>query len=312
MRIRSVKECNFDDVQARSEALIVACGYEHRSQGITRIIKRLPEDRHALCFREHATDLARPDNENFFRERKFALHNVGTEDPDEIQKITQAALLRSATLNRAVAFDISTMTRSWHGAIVRQLRSAQIPSEVETFFAYAPSVFTPPRVGQIVNEFVSPVRGFASLSTPDKPVAAIIGLGYEKDGALGLQQLLDPALTIVVVPNDGDQDPFYPLVRKNNRELLERTSQDWIFEYSISQPASTFGMLASIIGGVRQSYRIVLASLGPKIFGLVCFLLATKFKDVSVWRISSGVHGLPRDSEPDLTRAVVLDVVWEP
>jgi len=312
MQIRSVRQCGFDDLRNRAEALIVACGYEHRSQGVTRVIENLPPMRQALCFREHPRELARPENEAFFRERGFTLHDVGTEETDVVQGITNEALLFASRMNRGVAFDISTMTRSWHGAIIRQLRNAQIPSDVETFFAYSPSVFMPPSFTGIPNEFVSPVTGFASLSTPDKPVAAIIGLGYDKEGALGLQQLLDPALTVVLVPNSGEQDPFHPVVQKNNRMILERTPEEWIFEYSISQPASTFGMLASIIGGIRQSHRIVLASLGPKIFGLICLLLATKFTDVSVWRISSGVHGKPRDTESDLSRIVVLDVIWEP
>lgn len=312
MQIRSVKECSFDDLQVRAEALIVACGYEHRSQAVTRVIENLPRERHALCFREHAKDLARPANEEFFRGHGFKLHDVGTEETGLVQAITNEALVSAAKVNRAVAFDISTMTRSWHGAIVRQLRSVQLESGIETFFAYSPSIYMPPSSPGIPNEFVAPVTGFESLSTPDKPVAAIIGLGYDKEGALGLQQLLDPALTVVLVPNSGKNDPYYPMVRKNNRAMLERTPEEWVFEYSISEPASTFGALASIIGGIRQSYRIVLASLGPKIFGLICFLLATRFADVSVWRISSGIHGKPRDSQPDLQRIVVFDVVWEP
>jgi hypothetical protein len=312
MQIRSVKECSFEDLQARTEALIVACGYEHRSQGITSALRDLPKYKHALCFREHAMAIARPENEAFFRQRGFALHNVGTEETEAVRQITQGALSQAVEVNKGVAFDISTMTRSWHGAIIRQLRLARLSTEVETFFAYTPAAFVSPLPAGVLNEFVAPVTGFSSLSTPDKPVAAIIGLGYEKDGALGLQQLLDPALTVVLMPNSGADDRYYPVVRRNNRDLLERTHEEWVFEYSIEHPASTFATLASIIGGIRESYRIVLASLGPKIFGLVCFLLATKFPDISVWRISSGVHSRPRDSEPDLTRAVVLDVTWAP
>jgi hypothetical protein len=312
LQLRSVKESSMSELEARSSALIVACGYEHRSQGVSTRLHSLPSSCHALCFREHSTEIARKENEEFFRNRGFQLHNVGSDESPLVQRITSEALASAIAEGRGVAFDISTMTRSWHGAIIRQLRLETYESELETFFAYAPSEFIAPRSASIPNEIVSPVTGFASLSTPDMPVAVIIGLGYEKDSALGLQQLLDPAMTILLVPNSGEGDMYYPLVIKHNREVLQRTPSEWIFEYSISEPASTFAMLASMVGGIRQSYRIVLASLGPKIFGLLCFLLASRFSDVSVWRISSGVHSRPRDSHADLDRLVVLDVIWEP
>jgi hypothetical protein len=312
VHLRSVRECDISELEARASALVVACGYEHRSQGVSTALHSLPQARYALCFREHASELARHENEGFFRSRRFQLHHVGSDDSHVVQELTRRIVASSVAEGKGVAFDISTMTRSWHGAIIRELRLETFESPLETFFAYAPAQFLAPHSIAIPNEFVSPVDGFASLSTPDKPVALVIGLGYEKDGALGLQQLLDPAMTVLLVPNSGEGDLFYPLVMKHNREVLQRTSKEWIFEYSISEPASTFAMLASIVSGIRQSSRIVLASLGPKIFGLLCFLLASRFSDVSVWRISSGVHSRPRDSHADLDRIVVLDVIWEP
>jgi hypothetical protein len=312
LQLRSVRESNLSELEARAAALVVACGYEHRSQGISTMLASLPESRHALCFKEHASELARPENEEFFRNRGFRLHDVGSNDSQMVKELMSTVFASAIAEGKGVAVDISTMTRSWHGAIVRQLRLEKCSSQLETFFAYVPSEFLPPHSSAIPNEFVSPVDGFASLSTPDKPVAAIIGLGYERDGALGLQQLLDPAMTVLLVPNSGTGDLYYPLVMKNNKKVLQRTPNEWIFEYSISEPASTFSMLASIVSGIRQSYRIVLASLGPKVFGLLCFLLASKFTDVSVWRISSGVHSLPRDSYANLDKIVVLDVIWEP
>ena len=160
------------------------------------------------------------------------------------------------------------------------------------------------------NEFVAPVYGFASLATPDLPVAAIMGLGYEKERALGVQQLLDPQQTMLLVPRSSERDPFYAEVLHSNRDILSRTPQESVFEYSLSDPAATFARLASVVAGLRETYRVVLISLGPKILGLLCFLLATRFPDVSVWRVSSGVHGRPRDAFADLGRVVVMSTMW--
>jgi hypothetical protein len=312
MQLRSVRDSNISELEACASALIVGCGYEHRSQGATAGLHTLPPARHALCFREHASALARSENEYYFKSRGFHLHEVRSDDSKAVQALTSSVLTSAVAQGKGVAFDISTMTRSWHGAIISQLRLESFESQVQTFFAYAPAQFKRPYTATVPNEFVSPVDGFASLSTPDKPVALLIGLGYERESALGLQQLLDPAMTVLLIPHSGEGDEYHKFVLRNNREMLRRTSQDWTFDYSLSEPANTFAMLASIVSGIRQSYRVVLASLGPKLFGILCFLLASRFPDISVWRISSGVHSKPRDSDADLDRLVILDVHWEP
>jgi hypothetical protein len=255
--------------------------------------------------------MAREHNEQEFVKRGFTLEAVGGNEPAKVQqvvgRVTAAALLSGG----ASAFDISSMTRAWHGALVRELWTTECNCALEVFFAYAPAQFRRSAQKSWPNEFVEPAHGFAALSTPDLPVAAVIGLGSERERALGLQQWLDPSRTMLLVPNSGAGDRFHAEVRKSNRDLLARTPHEWVFPYSPFEPAATFSMLASIVDGLRSSYRVVLASLGPKIFGLLCFLLATKFDDVSVWRVSSGVHAHPRDAHADLEHLTVVSTIWE-
>jgi hypothetical protein len=52
-------------------------------------------------------------------------------------------------------------------------------------------------------------------------IAAIIGLGYEKERALGIQQLLDPHRTILFVPKSGDAHPFYAEIVAITTSCLE-------------------------------------------------------------------------------------------
>jgi hypothetical protein len=271
-----------------------------------------------VTFRQYLVDheilpedpVAESVNQAEFVRMGFNLETVGGNDSSRVQAIVSAAVVPGFEAGKAIAFDISSMTRAWHGAIIRQLRAMPAAGDVEAFFCYVPAKYKSPPPRPSANEFVAPVDGFAALSTPDLPVAAVMGLGYEKDRALGLQQLLDPARTILMVPKSNDADLYYPVVRRSNRHILERTLADAVYEYSPSEPAATFATLASIVGGLRESHRVVLASLGPKIFGILCFLLASRFSDVSVWRVSSGVHGLPRDAEADINRIAVLSTVW--
>lgn len=311
MRLKSVRGSSISELNARSGAFIAACGYEHRSAALSRVVTG-PEQKTAFCFREWSEALSRKDNEKELRGQGFDLQTVGGNDSQRVQNLVGSVAMRAFSSGKAIAFDISAMTRAWHGAIIREIRTIEYASEVEVFFAYVPAKFNPPPHRSLPNEFVAPVDGFASLSTPDLPVAAVIGLGYERERALGLEQLLDPERTMLLVPKTENNDLFYPEVLKSNKNILIKTPSDWIFNYSLAEPAATFAMLASIVSGLRESYRVVLASLGPKMFGLFCFLLATKFNDVSVWRVSSGIHGHPRPVYEDMDRVTVVSTVWEP
>ncbi|KAA6465276.1 hypothetical protein DYQ86_04850 [Acidobacteria bacterium AB60] len=271
-----------------------------------------PERKTAICFEEWPDVLARPKNEKELANAGFNMFLGNGGDSHQVEIIVEREAIEAGRDSRSMAFDISSMTRAWHGGIIRQLRSMELDRDFETFFAYVPAKFTPPSARVPPNEIVAPVDGFASLAVPDLPIAAVIGLGYEPERALGLQQYLDPQLTLLMTPKTGDSDPFYAALRHNNRGLLNRTDSKWIFEYDLTEVAGTFSTLASVVGGLRESYRVVLVSLGPKIFGVLSFLLAAKFRDVSVWRVSAGMHGRPRDAFADMNRVVVASALWEP
>src|ERR1022692_1407763 len=191
MRLKSVRDSSIAEMNDRSGVFVAACGYESRSSAISRVVVG-PKRKVALCFAEWPAALARQDNYREMSGRGFETPIVGGNDPHSIQAVVSDVACPAFASRKAIAFDISSMTRAWHGAIVRELRSIETGHDVETFFAYVPAKFKKPPTRLAANQFVAPVDGFAALGTPDYPVAAVIGLGYEKDRALGLQQLLDP------------------------------------------------------------------------------------------------------------------------
>lgn len=311
MQLKSIRKSDLKELNERTWSFIAACGYEHRSTAISELISG-PENKVAICFEEWPRALARPRNDKIFAKLGFEKHVCSGGDPRPIENVVERAVRQANLHSKAIGFDVSSMTRAWHGGVIRELRTIEVEEELDSFFTYVPAEFTPPSNRIPPNEIVAPVDGFASLAVPDLPIAAIIGLGYEPERALGLQQFLDPQLTLLMIPRKGESDPYYSELKHNNRGLLNRTEAKWIFEYDLTEPASTFSTLASVISGLRESYRIVLVSLGPKIFGILSFLLATRFQDVSVWRVSAGSHGKPRDAYADLSRVVVARATWEP
>ena len=312
MQMESLRDSDMRELNQRATAVISACGYEARSSALARRIGPHITNRIGLCFAEWPDQLSRLDNERILRERGFKLDTVGSNDPDRVAEIVRNTI-EGSPKNESIAIDVSSMTRAWHGSIVRTLKSLTFPGTLETFFAYVPAKFSAPPRHTPSYEVVAPVSGFASLSPPDLPVAAVIGLGYERERALGLQQLLDPKRTILLIPRFRSRDDkYYPQVLHSNRDIRMRTPRELQFEYWLDEPTSTFGLLSTLVSGLLPSYRVVLASIGPKMLGILFFLLTTKFPQVSVWRASSGIHGKPRQSVGDLEHPVVLSVAWSP
>lgn len=312
MTLKSVRDATVESLKMRNAVIVAACGYETRSAASVDLLSQSATTKIGLCYTQWKTAIARPRNDKAFSRAGYELFDCDGDSANGLQAPLDRAVGQAIACNCPVIFDISSMTRSWHGAIVRYLSTLSLGKDISTSFLYIPALFTPPMKRVPPNEFVSPLSGFAALSPPDLPVAAVLGLGYEKERALGLQQLLDPGRTVLLVPKLKRHDEYHPVVLKNNRDILSRVPTEWIFEYRVRQPATTFHLLRAIVDGLEDSYRVVVASLGPKIFGLLCFLLAVNNRRVSVWRLSPGAHGEPRDAKPDLEQAIALDAVWSP
>lgn len=288
-----------------NDTLVVACGYERRSSALVPLASQVP-NRIALCFKEHTEALDRKRNEAVFIEAGFRLTDPVSGSDGAAMEVIFAEVFRGS---RAVAVDISSMTRAWHGAAIRAFRHLE-KDRVDAFFFYAPSLFSMPPEQNSPIEAVKPLEGFASFSSPTKPVALLIGLGYERDRAVALQELLDPRRTVLMIPNSGLNDPFYRSVLESNKEIVQRTTKDWTFEYPLHDPLATYRILESVCLGLETHFRIVLASLGPKLFALICLLLAVENSDLSVWSVTSGSMAEPRDAVADMTRSVVLRTSW--
>jgi hypothetical protein len=86
-------------------------------------------------------------------------------------------------------------------------------------------------------------------------------------------------------------------------------NQEQIYAYDLFDTFATYKILESVCQGLLRNYRVVLASLGPKLFGLYCFLLHTNLREVSVWRVSPGTRERPVDKKPK-RQQIILEVDW--
>ena len=310
-----IVESSVDELNKRSRVVVAACGYEQRSSAFLANIAESVTNRFGLAFKEGLDVLQRPENDRKFQESKFTSVLCSGNESHEVRDVIEQGLAMARKVGGAQTFDISSMTRAWHGAIVHTLMAQSSEEDIETYFVYVPRQYNRPPKETFSNEIVGPVQGFAGLTPPDLPIALLLSLGYEREKALGLMEILDPGRTVLLIADSSKNkphfsDPFFSGVIRNNREILKKVSERWIFSYPLSQPASTFRMLESICGGLGLFHRIVMAPMGPKLFALLCFLLAAKQPDVSVWRMSSGIHAKPEDALHDLARITTLKVIW--
>src|SRR5207244_3741987 len=147
-------------------------------------------------------------------------------------------------------------------------------------------------------------------SEPERPVAAIVGLGYEPDKAVGAYEFLEAASIWVFQPLSEDAR-YMRDVERANRTLLKRIPNGQKVTYRVDQPISCFGMLESVVYGMLSGSRPVLLPFGPKIFALCAMLVATIHRSVPVWRVTAEQQGEPIDREPS-SKIVAIRVVFGP
>ncbi|HKV94356.1 MAG TPA: hypothetical protein VJW20_17545 [Candidatus Angelobacter sp.] len=310
MKLIGLYDASASEMNRTAGLFVASCGYEERSSASLKILKGSIKDRFVFSFSENQDALHRQDNDKKFDSAQFQSIKASGGDARLVRHSISRMLTNPAL--SALAVDISSMTRPWHGAIVSALRNSHRKTSIEVYFVYVPAVYRKPPEQISPLEQVGPVEGFASFAPPTLPVALVLGLGYERERAIGLQELLDPRMTSLMIPHSGPDDKFFASVTSSNSEILSRTGPQWIFEYPLNSPLGSFRLLESLCLGLERKYRVVLASLGPKLFGVICLLLSTVHPQLSVWRITSGAMGSPRDVTGDLANVVVCRTVWEP
>lgn len=278
------------------DLLVVCLGYETRSLYIAERYAGAATKKIAVSFQDR--QVGRYDyNRSFYTSNNF---EILVFDPGELAKVFRVAvaqLSRQSMSGTRILVDISSMSRPMIASVVLALTQACEQQPLDVVFAYCPAVFTKPsdqRQPVTVSQPVTPE--FAGWSNqPDKPVAAIAGLGFEFDQALGAIEYLEPAVAWTFIPF-GEDSRYDRAVQKANRELLATLDPEKIVRYDVANPYQSFAELESLTYGLLDNNRPVLIPFGPKIFSLLSFIVAAiHAPNVTVWRVSGEQVGIPDD-----------------
>jgi hypothetical protein len=121
-----------------------------------------------------------------------------------------------------------------------------------------------------------------------KPVALVMGLGYEKARAEFLEKAVDPEETYCFYADPAPDRRFVEKVYLNNFKLIDRLHRNHVYAYPMEDLDRTHRMITDLCLDLRLKHRIILAPLGPKPFALLCLLVGQVYPDIEIWRVGAG------------------------
>ena len=284
------------DMPASYDLAIATVGYEDRSSYFWRTVRPAAKVAFAYGFAEHEM-LSFDRNAAFYKGAGFTV-----EMPDESQyrAAVDAALLASAPdqdLTRVVV-DISSLTRDRIALVCECFEEHAAKRTVSADFVYYLARFQKPGKRIKQNAYAGPVLpSFAGWwRYPELPVAAVIGLGYEENKALGAVELLQVPEAIWTFMPKSSVPEYDAELLLANEDLLTRVLSDHRVTYTVEDPFETYKELTALRQSISDMYNVVLLPFGPKIFGLASILVGLTDHHTAVWRISAGLHAKPREA----------------
>lgn len=281
------------------DLVLSALGFEHRSADLVRRFSVSFNKAVAIGF-DHANTLSYSSNLDVYRRAGFEVFEDVPDDGFDVLLNNVFSFLSEIKSGNVILIDISCFNRYRLAAIVSALfsKSKQLRQPIDVFFVYAVAEFTEPSDIPLANEIVGPAHpGFAGWSQSGSlNTAAILGLGYEPDQALGVVEHLQANPIWALLPYSPVCE-YLGAVTNANSLLIEEMPAERIAKYDVLRPVETLNSVASIVQGLKPTHNVVMVPSGPKIFVLSCLLLAALDREISVWRVSQGRMISPKDKK---------------
>jgi hypothetical protein len=285
IRSLSVRPLQSDWPTRSYDLAIATVGYEQRARYAFQTLRPTAPIKIACGFEAQQVFEYRQNCEWFESDGYRTAHKS---DKDYRQWLKGALSELSPDAQRTnVIVDISSVTRVRLAHLLVTLRDT-VAGPLVVNFIYSLAAFTPPPAEVQANSHVGPVTSeFAGWwDEPDRSVAAVVGLGYEQDKALGAVEHLQSAEIWTFTPTSEVRD-YSPAVYEANRTLLESVPPAHQLGYFVQDPFDCFTKLESLVYGISRTKNPVLIPFGPKIFSLCSMLVGLLHIGAPVWRVSA-------------------------
>jgi hypothetical protein len=278
------------------DAIITVSGYESRSTYLaSKIDLSIIRDKIVLAYNEMNHSLYRDYNDDRFKAMDFIFHRVSSNDIGNLPGILDGICLNNRKKSLDILIDYSSMSKIWYSGIINYfIELEEILSDVNLYFSYSPSEYSKSRTTNIKYDFDSPLHVDRDL----KPLALVLGLGYEKGRSEELGRKIKSQATFAFYADPAVDQRFVKDVLENNQTLLKRIEHDQIIKYPLYDLNSINTSLTKLCVNLRIDHQLVLAPIGPKPFTLMCFILSARYPDIKIWNVSSSFLDAPSDRKP--------------
>jgi hypothetical protein len=294
-----VEQCAVTDIRgAQYDVVIATTGFERRARHLVESLKPDGRLRWAPAFANRQV-LSFRDNKDFFDNSGFETAIVAEDGFAGlcVEKLRGAASSAPTESLIRILVDISSMTRSRMAAILDTCRFNDFGKALQVDFFYSVGEYEEPPTEYPPMTDIGPVTsGFAGWSSePTRTVSAIFGVGYEQDQVIGVVESLEAADIWVFIPN-GPDPRYLASVQQANETLWDEVPVNKRIKYDVLRPLDTLFKIDSLVYGVLAVQRCVLIPFGPKIFSIICMLVASSYyPNISLWRVSTGQSDVPLD-----------------
>lgn len=268
---------------------VFALGFESRALHLLESVRARSGRILALGF-DHGHELAYAVNRESFEAVSATIEDsLSDREFEEMMRLYVSTLSRD--VHQVVFIDVSCFSRFRIAAVVHILFSMaeSFRAGLTIDFAYSVASFEMPITTRQVNTIVGPAHyAFSGWSQGGySSTAAVLGLGYEQDQALGVVEYLQAGEVWAFTPNSPILE-YKPEVERANELLLSELPPNRILQYEVCAPKSVIAILESVVRGLSDNHSVVMVPFGPKIFVLCSLIVAAMRDDLAVWRVSQG------------------------
>lgn len=279
------------------DLFITTVGCENRSSWLISNFNIKARKKIALLYPKNNRSVFSRKNIAFFKEKKLPLVEINPDDNSKLIKIFSQYIDNHKSKDLTVLIDYSMMTKIMYFGLIKYISELEDhPSKIEVFFNYTPVKYSKIRKPKTIKKSSS-LNECLNKANSKKPTALIIGLGIEAGRSFYLKNQLKPDNTILFYA-DPAPEGYVETVFENNAKIIEDTEMRNMLNFSLSDIDNIMESLTSLVLELRLKYRIIIAPLGPKSFALVSMLIASRYPDVDIWRLSSGTCSGELKREP--------------
>jgi hypothetical protein len=266
------------------DILIAACSSESRCNYLAQIPNIKAERKIALVFEENSDLLSRKVNEEIFKANLFECYQISAFSATEIIDVLRQICHSSECDQVKLLIDYSSMTNICYGFIINYLVFNNLDiHHLEVYFLYTPedSIYKAIEVKKMIKP--APVFFNRTLINTEKPVALVIGLGFNEEKIEFIVDFFKSINVLFFLPNSFVVADYSKLVRQQNENILKMAGKNNVYQYDASNIEEIDAKLTSICLNLRINYRIIIFSFGPKTFSLASFLLNARYPDIEIW-----------------------------